>query len=67
VVTFEELTGVDEKMKNLDSEEVELIRDMLPRATRPREKPYTHIADIQDEVLNICPECWNTAKIANEK
>ena len=58
-VDLAELEQVEEEIRELGDETVELVYDHLPKSEFEKKPPYTHITERGVEVLNLCLDCWN--------
>ena len=43
--SYKELRNIDNKLKQMESEDHELLLDLLPESTLPRTAPYVHNSD----------------------
>lgn len=60
-VLLKTLLEVDESAKEMDGEEWEFLQDALPKSTRIRNPPFTHMGSNNYPVLNLCMKCYNKA------
>jgi len=61
-INLEELLKIDEKLKRMDPENHEFLLDNLPSSNNSREAPFIHKCDLGYDVLNICIECFKSAR-----